>query len=425
MGTHVGLQKVWRVWMVWPLCAVLLAVAPLLVSGSFTLALLAQMGIAVVACLSFNILYGQGGMLSFGHAVYAGLGGFVAMHALNTFSANAGGLPVSLVPLCGGLGAAACAAVFAYPSTRRAGSSFAMITLGLGELVYAATSLLPGFFGGEAGIAGNRVNGRVVWGVSFGPAVEVYYLVALYTLVCAGLMYLLTRTPLGRLLAAVRDNPQRVASIGYDPQRVRYLAMVAAGFFAGISGGMAALHFEIVNAEAVGSARSGAYLVFTVLGGSGHFAGPILGGVLMVLCTVLLSTWTRAWLLYLGLGFVLVVVYAPGGLAGVLARHIQLARSGRLVPLLPWYGALAMCLGVAACGLALAIEMLYQRQLFAASGTVLNFMGWTLDVDAPSSWLTALALLLAGGLPWAWLYPRWVAHTAQTQAAHETVGGAQ
>lgn len=420
-----GWREDWRDWMVWPLCALLLALAPQLLPGTFALALLAQMGIAAVACLSFNILYGQGGMLSFGHAVYVGLGGFVAMHALNTFSAAGGYLPVSLVPLCGGVGGAACAAVFAYPSTRRAGSSFAMITLGLGELVYAATSLLPGFFGGEAGIAGNRVNGRVVWGVSFGPAVQVYYLLALYTLLCAGLMYLLTRTPLGRLLAAVRDNPQRVASIGYDPQRVRYLAMVAAGFFAGISGGMAALHFEFVNAEAVGSARSGAYLVFTVLGGSGHFAGPVLGGVLMVLCTVLLSTWTRAWLLYLGLGFVLVVVYAPGGLAGVLARQLHLARSGRLMPMLPWYGALAVCLGVAACGLALAIEMLYQRQLFAASGTVLNFMGWTLDVYAPGSWLGALALLLAGGLPWAWLYPRWVARAQQTQTLHEAAGGRQ
>ena len=221
MATHMATKEVWRPWMAWPVCAMLLALLPLLLSGSFALAMLTQMGIAVVACLSFNILYGQGGMLSFGHAVYVGLGGFVAMHALNGLSAHAGWLPVSLVPLCGGLGAAACAAVFAYPSTRHAGSSFAMITLGLGELVYAATSLLPGFFGGEAGIAGNRVNGHVVGGVSFGPVVEVYYLVALYTLVCAGLMYLLTRTPLGRLLAAVRDNPQRVASIGCDPQRVR------------------------------------------------------------------------------------------------------------------------------------------------------------------------------------------------------------
>ena len=407
----------WRDWMAWPVCAVLLVLAPLLFSGSFALALLSQMGIAIVACLSFNLLFGQGGMLSFGHAVYAGLGGFVAMHALNTFSAGAGWLPVSLVPLCGGLGGLAFALVFAYPSTRRAGSSFAMITLGLGELVYALTTLLPGFFGGEAGIAGNRVNGRVVGGLSFGPAIELYYLLALYTLVCALLMYLFTRTPLGQMLQAVRDNPQRVASIGYDPQRVRYLAMLLAGFFAGVSGGMAALHFEIVNAEAVGSARSAAYLVFTVLGGTASFAGPVLGGVLMVLSTVLLSAWTKAWLLYLGLGFVLVVVYAPGGLAGVLAQQLRLARSGRLLPLLPWYGALAACGLVALWGVALAIEMLYHQQLHAASGSAFTFLGLALDTATPGSWLTALGLLLAGGLPCLWVYPRCAARYAQAHAA--------
>jgi branched-chain amino acid transport system permease protein len=408
---------VWRDWMVWSLCAVLLVLAPLLFSGSFALALLSQMGIAIVACLSFNLLFGQGGMLSFGHAVYAGLGGFVAMHALNMFSAGAVWLPVSLVPLCGGLGGLAFALVFAYPSTRRAGSSFAMITLGLGELVYALTTLLPGFFGGEAGIAGNRVNGHVVGGVSFGPAIELYYLLALYTLVCALLMYLFTRTPLGQMLQAVRDNPQRAASIGYDPQRVRYMAMLLAGFFAGVSGGMAALHFEIVNAEAVGSARSAAYLVFTVLGGTASFAGPVLGGVLMVLCTVLLSAWTKAWLLYLGLGFVLVVVYAPGGLAGVLAQLMRLARSGRLLPLLPWYGALAACGVVALWGVALAIEMLYHQQLHAASGSAFAFLGLALDTATPGSWFTALGLLLAGGLPCQWVYPRCAARYAQAHAA--------
>ena len=403
--------------MVWPLCAVLLGLAPLLFSGSFALALLSQMGIAIVACLSFNLLFGQGGMLSFGHAVYAGLGGFVSMHALNLLSVGAGWLPVSLVPLCGGLGGLAFALVFAYPSTRRAGSSFAMITLGLGELVYALTTLLPGFFGGEAGVAGNRVNGHVVTGVSFGPAIELYYLLALYTLVCALLMYLFARTPLGQMLQAVRDNPQRVASIGYDPQRVRYLAMSLAGFFAGVSGGMAALHFEIVNAEAVGSARSAAYLVFTVLGGTASFAGPVLGGVLMVLSTVLLSAWTKAWLLYLGLGFVLVVAYAPGGLAGVLAPQLRLARSGRLLPLLPWYGALAACGLVALWGMALAIEMLYHQQLHVASGSAFAFLGLALDTTTRGSWLTALGLFLAGGLPCAWVYPRCAARYVQARAA--------
>jgi len=136
----------------------------------------------------------------------------------------------------------------------------------------------------------------------------------------------------------------------------------------------------------------------------------------MVLCTVLLSAWTKAWLLYLGLCFVLVVVYAPGGLAGVLAQQLRLTRSGRLLPLLPllpWYGALAACGSVALWGVALVIEMLYHQQLHAASGSAFMFLGLALDTATPGSWLTVLGLLLAGGLPCVWLYPRCAARYAQ------------
>jgi ABC-type branched-subunit amino acid transport system permease subunit len=109
------------------------------------------------------------------------------------------------------------------------------------------------------------------------------------------------RTPLGRMLNAVRDNPERVEFVGYNTQRIRYTAFIIAGFFAGISGGLGALNFEIVTAEVVHAARSGAYLLFTFLGGATFFFGPILGAILMVLAFVLFSEFTKAWLLYLGL----------------------------------------------------------------------------------------------------------------------------
>jgi len=143
----------------------------------------------------------------------------------------------------------------------------------------------------------------------------------------------------------------------------------------------------------------------------------------MVVCTVLLSAWTRAWLLYLGLGFVLVVLYAPAGVSGVLAQQLRLARSGRLGALLPWYGALAACAALAFWGLALAVEMLYHRQLDAASGSAFQFLGFALDFATPGSWLAALALALAGGVPIAWLYPRCAARHARAHAA--AAGNAQ
>lgn len=382
----------------WGLLATLLLVLPQVFTGGLSVSMLSQMGIGIIACLSYNMLLGQGGMLSFGHAAYSGLGGFVAIHALNRLTQGAWPLPVSLVPLVGGLAGMGFAVLFGYVTTRKSGTTFAMITLGLAELVFAMSLMIPEFFGGEGGVSGNRVVGRAVLGISFGPAIQVYYLIAAYTLVSVLLMYAFTQTPLGRMLNAVRDNPERVEFIGYNPQRVRYTAFIIAGFFAGIAGGLGALTFEIVTAEVVGAARSGAYLLFTFLGGATFFFGPILGAVLMVLAFVLLSEITKAWLLYLGLLFLLMVMFAPGGLASLIMMNLQMARWRKLGRLLPAYAAL---LGAGSVVLVVAfalIEMVYHRQLGGSVGPMLLFLGLQLDTSLPSYWLGAFGLLIAAGL---------------------------
>ncbi len=382
----------------WGLLATLLLVLPQVFTGGLSVTMLSQMGIGIIACLSYNMLLGQGGMLSFGHAAYSGLGGFVAIHALNRLTQGAWPLPVSLVPLVGGLAGMGFAVLFGYVTTRKSGTTFAMITLGLAELVFAMSLMIPEFFGGEGGVSGNRVVGRAVLGISFGPAIQVYYLIAAYTLVSVLLMYAFTQTPLGRMLNAVRDNPERVEFIGYNPQRVRYTAFIIAGFFAGIAGGLGALTFEIVTAEVVGAARSGAYLLFTFLGGATFFFGPILGAVLMVLAFVLLSEITKAWLLYLGLLFLLMVMFAPGGLASLIMMNLQMARWRKLGRLLPAYAAL---LGAGSVVLVVAfalIEMVYHRQLGGSVGPMLLFLGLQLDTSLPRYWLGAFGLLVAAGL---------------------------
>ena len=311
-------------WLIWGTFVLVLVVAPLVFTGGLARTVLSQMGIAIIACLSYNMLLGQGGMLSFGHAVYTGLGSFLAIHALNSVSAGSLPLPVSLVPLVGGLAGAGFAVLFGYVTTRKSSTTFAMITLGLAELVFAMSLMIPEFFGGEGGVSGNRVAGSPTLGITFGPQVQVYYLIAAYTLVCVAAMFAFTRTPLGRILNAVRDNPERVEFIGYDTHWVRYITFIIAGFFAGISGGLGAVSFEIVTAEVVGAARSGGYLLFTFLGGATFFFGPIIGGILMVLATVLLSEFTKAWLLYLGLIFMFMVMYAPGGIASLIMMNMKM-----------------------------------------------------------------------------------------------------
>ncbi|MFM7002940.1 MAG: branched-chain amino acid ABC transporter permease [Limnohabitans sp.] len=383
-------------WVIWSLFAIVLIFAPLVFTSNLSGTMLAQMGIAIIACLSYNILLGQGGMLSFGHAVYTGLGSFVAIHALNAISGGHSNIPVSLIPLVGGLAGIGFAVLLGYVTTKKAGTPFAMITLGVAELVFAMSLMFSEFFGGEAGISGNRVAGQAFMGITFGPQIQIYYLIAIYTFVCVALMYAFTQTPLGRILNAVRDNPERVEFIGYNTQRVRYFAFIIAGFFAGISGGLGALNFEIVTAEVVGAGRSGGYLLFTFLGGATFFFGPIIGGILMVLAFVLLSELTKAWLLYLGLLFLFMVMYAPGGIASLVMMNLRVAAFGKLKQIWVSYLGLFVTAFVALIGAGAMIEMVYHLQLNSALGDTLKFMGVTLNAKGVDSWFGAVFVMLTG-----------------------------
>jgi branched-chain amino acid transport system permease protein len=383
-------------WVVWSLFAIVLIFAPLVFTSNLSGTMLAQMGIAIIACLSYNILLGQGGMLSFGHAVYTGLGSFVAIHALNAITAGNSSIPVSLLPLVGGFAGMGFAILLGYVTTKKSGTPFAMITLGVAELVFAMSLMFSEFFGGEAGISGNRVAGQSFMGITYGPQIQIYYLIAIYTFICVALMYAFTQTPLGRILNAVRDNPERVEFIGYNTQRVRYFAFIIAGFFAGISGGLASLNFEIVTAEVVGTGRSGGYLLFTFLGGATFFFGPIIGGILMVLAFVLLSEFTKAWLLYLGLLFLFMVMYAPGGIASLIMMNLRVAAFGKLKQIWVSYLGLFVTALVALVGAAAMIEMVYHLQLNSALGDTLKFMGVTLNARGVDSWFGSIFIMLTG-----------------------------
>jgi len=384
-------------WIVWGGFAVLLAVAPMLFTSSLSHTMLSQMGIAIIVCLSYNMLLGQGGMLSFGHAVYSGMGAFIAIHTLNLVSKGNWPIPVSLIPIVGGLAGAFFAVLLGYVTTKKAATPFAMITLGVGELVFAMSLMFPEFFGGEGGISSNRVAGPRPFGITFGPQIQLYYLIAVYTFICTGLMFAFTRTPLGRMLNAVRDNPERVEFVGYDTRKVRYIAFIIAAFFAGISGGLAALNFEIVTSEVVSGARSGAYLLFTFLGGATFFFGPIIGGILMVIAFVLLSEITKAWLLYLGLIFLFMVMYAPGGIASLIMMNLRVASFGRFRELAVSYLALAATAIVVLLGAAGMIEMVYHLKLNAALGPELKFLGATLNAQGANSWF-GCAFVMATGI---------------------------
>ncbi|GBU14876.1 hypothetical protein AwPolaro_02540 [Polaromonas sp.] len=383
-------------WLVWSLYALLLVVAPMLFKSSLALTMLSQVGFLIIICLSYNILLGQGGMLSFGHAVYSGLGSFMAIHAMNLASSGHFYIPLTLIPLVGGLAGLFFAILLGYVTTKKAGTTFAMITLGMGELVFAMSLMFPEFFGGEGGITTNRAYGEPLWGITFGPQIQVYYLIAAYCFICTAAMFAFTRTPLGRILNAVRDNPERVEFIGYNTQRVRYYAFIIAGFFAGIGGGLAAINSEIVSAEVVSGVRSGSLLLFTFLGGATFFFGPIIGAGLLVLALILLSELSMAWLLYVGLIFLFMVMFAPGGLASLIMINLRVASFGKIKQLALPYLALAVTAFAALMGGAAMIEMVYHLQLNAAVGPELKFMGLVLNAALRQTWVIAGLVFFVG-----------------------------
>ncbi len=383
-------------WLIWSSFALLLLAAPKLFTHGAALSLLSQIGTLMIFGLSFNMLLGQGGMLSFGHAVYSGLGAFFAIHAMNL--ASAGQIPVQLplIPLIGGLAGMAFGILFGYVTTKKSGTTFSMITLGMVELVFACSLMFPKFFGGEGGISSNRVYGEALFGVNFGPQIQVYYLIAVWLFISTVAMFAFTHTPLGRICNAVRDNPERAEFVGYNTQWVRYLTLIVSAFFAGVSGGLSAINFEIVTAENVSAVRSGAVLLFTFIGGIGFFFGPMIGAVIGVFLTVMLSDLTKAWQLYLGLFFILIVMFAPGGIASLIMLQLRVMAHGMLRRIaLPLLKVSLSCV-LAFCGLVMLIEMLYQRSLEQAGEPVLHLLGITLSVQSWQDWTLATLVLLSG-----------------------------
>ena len=383
---------------IWIVAILLFAGLPLVFRSGSALTMLSLMGIMIIFALSYNMLLGQTGMLSFGHAVYYGLGAFFVVHAMNAIIRARYPIPLPVVPLVGGIAGLVFAIIFGSVSTRRGGTAFAMISLGLAELVASSSLILRGFFGGEEGITTNRTRLFRILDINFGAQIQVYYLIAAWCIVCMIAMYALTRTPFGRMCNAVRENPERVEFIGYSPTMVRFIAFCLSGLFAGVAGGLAAINFEIVNASYVGVQQSGVVLLAAYIGGIGHFVGPVLGAILVTYLQIMLSDVTEIWQLYFGLMFIAVVMFAPGGLAGLLMMHAPLLRARVLHRLAGPYLLLLAAALIAAAGVILVIELGHHLMAKASDGSVMRMFGVSFDTASVSPWLIAATLVAAGAL---------------------------
>jgi len=368
--------------------------------SGFLLTMLSQMGMMIIFSLSYNMLMGQAGLLSFGHAVFFGLGGYSTIHFLNAAEAGSLPLPLELMPLMAGLAGLVFGIVFGYMAAKQRATAFAMITMGIGELIATAAIMFHNFFGGEGGVSANRMIERSLFGVDYSSSIEVFYLILAWTLLAALGMLFLTKTPLGAMANATRDNFERAQFMGYDPRRIRFLQFALSGMFAGIGGGLYAITYEIVTFDAVAAPLSANAVLMTYIGGATIFYGPILGATLITLLQSGLSLLSNAWLIYVGVLFISMVTFAPAGLAGMIQAHAPVSRAGRMGRLVVPYIRLSIPGLATLLGFVGLVELASFLTIGEAQGKTLILFGNKIDVHEVMPWAVAVGLLVLGG---AWL----------------------
>ncbi|MGR3603527.1 MAG: branched-chain amino acid ABC transporter permease [Heliomarina sp.] len=380
----------------WVISVIFLVAMPTIFQSNSAITIMNQMMITIVFALSYNMLLGQGGMLSFGHAVYMGVGGFFCMHLMNIVETNELPIPLPILPIFGGLFGLGLATIVGSFSTRKAGTVFAMISLGIGELIAACSVIITAFFGGEEGMPGDRTYFMPFFGIEFLQQIEVYYLIAFWTVLSTLLMYLFSRTPVGRMANAVRDNPERAEFLGYSARWVRFFSFSAAGFFAGIAGALFAINYEILTETNLSTTQSGVILLIAFLGGVGFFFGPIIGAIVFTLLQSVLSLQSEIWQLYVGALFLATVMYFPGGLAGVLMMHVPAAKFGKLGTLVVPYIKTLVPAIIAIFGLAALMELLFHVRHASAGDDQMTLFWTTFDSHSVLPWIIACVATVGG-----------------------------
>lgn len=312
----------------WIASAILLAalVAMPWFAGSGALNVAIKVAIAAVFALGFNLLWGQAGLLSFGHTAYYGIGTFAGIYAMQAIERGFK-LPTPLVPLVGAGAGFVFGLVAGWFATRRSGVYFAMITVALAELVASIAVKWESVFGGEGGLR----SARTPWGpFSLQQVSDVYWMTLAWLLLVIAVLWWIQRSPMGTVMRGIREREIRVSFLGYDTHKVKTLVFAISGGIAGLAGGLLALSDEAANMVLFQGAGSAFVVVNTIIGGAGVLLGPVVGAALTTLFGYYVANYTHFWMLYLGLLFIGVVIYAPEGLAGVLLKRVRQASAGRV-----------------------------------------------------------------------------------------------
>jgi branched-chain amino acid transport system permease protein len=293
------------------LCAALaLAALPLALSEFWIFIAIEVLAFSLYA-VSFNVLLGYGGMLSFGHAAFFGVGAYAAALLVKRAGLPAG-IAFALLPLVAMAAAALTAAVVGYFSVRRSGIYFGMLTFAFQMFLYTIALKATGLTGGDDGITGLKPPGALAR-----PAVYYYFALAL-VMPALYVLFRLISSPFGYTLRAMRANARRVQCIGVDVRTHQLAAFVISGAFAGLAGAVFAMSSGNVFPGWLNWTASATPIVMAVLGGVSSFLGPALGAAVYVVLEVLISGRTEYWPLVMGIIILALVLLLPAGLTGLL-----------------------------------------------------------------------------------------------------------
>lgn len=286
--------------------------------GIYPVYLMTFYAFAIFAC-AFNLLLGFGGMLSFGHAAYFGLGSYATSWLM-----TAQGWPVVPSILAGMVAAMLAGLVIGALAIRRSGIYFAMITLALGQLVYFVCLQAP-FTGGENGIQG--VPRGSIFDLSLRDDMAMYYFVFVLLVFVFLAIRRIVSSPFGQVLKAIRENEPRAISLGYTVERYKLLVFVLSATLAGLAGSIKCLVLGFATLSDVIQATSGEVILMTLLGGAGTFLGPVVGAGIVITLQDMLSDRVGSWVtVIIGAIFVLCVLAFRRGIVGELIALLERRR---------------------------------------------------------------------------------------------------
>ena len=302
----------WRTWGWIALAAVLLLMP--LTRDLYYIYLFSEILIYALFALSFNLLLGHAGLVSFGHAAYFAIGSYTCAILLTTlkwpfFVSFTGAIALSAV----------AALVIGYFCVRLTAIYFAMLTLAFAQFVWALAFKLDDVTGGDTGFIGVAVPAYLDTPTSF------YYFNLVVVALSAAALWFTVQSAFGRILAAVRENPARAEFVGVDVRRMHLMAFVISGTFAGVAGALFSLFNHSVFAESAWWTQSAHVLIMTILGGIGSFFGPALGAAVLILLDRITSEFTEYWPTVLGIILIVILFALPQGLIGLFRWRLRTA----------------------------------------------------------------------------------------------------